>query len=87
MAELHIVGEIVGAVGFEDRNLFCKVRAWPVAPTPRFVTSELRELQHARFHKPFHKAWAAHTRNKNSKKQKLDKAASTKKRKGSTSRR
>ena len=25
MAELHIVGEIAGAVGFEDRNLFCKV--------------------------------------------------------------
>ena len=26
MAELHIVGEIVGASGFEERNLFCKVR-------------------------------------------------------------
>ena len=26
MAELHVVGEIVGAMGFEDRNLFCKVR-------------------------------------------------------------
>ena len=25
MAELHVVGEIVGAHGFEDRNLFCKV--------------------------------------------------------------
>mmetsp|Transcript_5941 Transcript_5941/g.24076 ORF Transcript_5941/g.24076 Transcript_5941/m.24076 type:complete len:177 (-) Transcript_5941:2241-2771(-) len=24
MAELHVVGEIVGAMGFEDRNLFCK---------------------------------------------------------------
>ena len=30
MAELHIVGEIVGASGFEERNLFCKVRRVPV---------------------------------------------------------
>lgn len=29
MAELHVVGEIVGAAGFEDRNLFCKVRRHP----------------------------------------------------------
>lgn len=33
MAELHVVGEIVGAVGFEDRNLFCKVRRFPI-PRP-----------------------------------------------------
>ena len=25
MAEVHIVGQIVGASGFEQRNLFCKV--------------------------------------------------------------
>ena len=31
MAELHVVGEIVGAMGFEDRNLFCKVRPRPVS--------------------------------------------------------
>lgn len=27
MAELHVVGEIVGAMGFQEKNLFCKVRA------------------------------------------------------------
>ena len=36
MAELHIVGEIVGASGFEERNLFCKVRRVPV-PSSRPV--------------------------------------------------
>ena len=36
MAELHIVGEIVGASGFEERNLFCKVRRVPV-PSSRHV--------------------------------------------------
>ena len=35
MAELHVVGEIVGAVGFEDRNLFCKVCRVPfLGPSP-----------------------------------------------------
>lgn len=28
MAELHVVGEIIGASGFEDRGLFCK---WGIA--------------------------------------------------------
>lgn len=28
MAELHIVGELQGATGFEGRNVFCKVRAF-----------------------------------------------------------
>ena len=36
MAELHIVGEIVGASGFEERNLFGKVRRVPV-PSSRPV--------------------------------------------------
>ena len=35
MAELHVVGEIVGAGVSEDRNLFCKVCRVPfLGPSP-----------------------------------------------------
>jgi hypothetical protein len=26
MAEVHVIGQLVGATGFKERNLFCKVR-------------------------------------------------------------
>jgi len=55
MAELHIVGEIVGAVGFEDKNLFCKVRQCTAPPLPvtrhthtaRFILSLKQHFQTA----------------------------------------
>jgi B9 domain-containing protein 2 len=43
MAELHIVGEIVGASGFEERNLFCKVRRVPVPSSRPVAPSRPRE--------------------------------------------
>ena len=43
MAELHIVGEIVGASGFEERNLFCKVRRGPVSSSRPVAPSRPRE--------------------------------------------
>lgn len=43
MAELHIVGEIVGASGFEERNLFCKVRRVPVPFSRPVAPSRPRE--------------------------------------------
>lgn len=37
MAEVHVVGQLVGATGFKERNLFCKVRVVrsPGPPLPR----------------------------------------------------
>lgn len=43
MAELHIVGEIVGASGFEERNLFCKVRRVPVSSSRPVAPSRPNE--------------------------------------------
>ncbi len=34
MAELHVVGQILGAVGFPSQNLFCKVRLLTLFTTP-----------------------------------------------------
>lgn len=39
MAELHVVGQILGAFGFPSQNLFCKVRLDSVRPPPLRYTA------------------------------------------------